>query len=63
MQFMTGSLTVAQAHRCLTPDEIFGHFGQRRAAAREKYRDFARGDQLWRSYLHGELLIKQRGIN
>ncbi|HEX2227105.1 MAG TPA: addiction module toxin RelE, partial [Candidatus Binatia bacterium] len=30
----------AQAHPCLTPDEILGHFGQRRAAVQEKYRDF-----------------------
>ncbi len=31
---------MAQAHPCLTPDEILGHFGQRRVAAQEKYRDF-----------------------
>ena len=30
----------AQAHPCLTPDEILGHFAHRRAAAQEKYSDF-----------------------
>jgi REP element-mobilizing transposase RayT len=29
-----------RGHLCLTSDEILGHFGQRRAAAQEKYRDF-----------------------
>lgn len=33
---------IAQGHPCLTAYEILGHFGQRRAAAQEKYRDFVR---------------------
>ena len=31
---------IAYAHPSLTADEILGHFGQRRAAAREEYREF-----------------------
>ena len=31
---------IAYAHPSLTADEILGHFGQRRAAAPEKYREF-----------------------
>jgi putative transposase len=31
---------MAQAHPCLTADEILGHFGQRRAPAQQNYRDF-----------------------
>ena len=31
---------MAQAHPCLTPDEILSHFGQRKLSAQEKYRDF-----------------------
>lgn len=34
------SAGMAQAHPCLTPDEILGHFAQRSAAAQEKYRAF-----------------------
>jgi putative transposase len=42
----------AQAHRCLTTEEILSHFGQRKLAAQEKYRDFVQdgiGSQsIWR---------------
>ena len=30
----------AQAHPCLTPDEILNHFGHRKAIAQQKYREF-----------------------
>jgi putative transposase len=32
----------AQAHPCLTADEILSHFGQRKLVAQEKYRDFVK---------------------
>lgn len=31
---------MAQAHPCLTPDEILSHFARRKAVAQQKYRDF-----------------------
>jgi REP-associated tyrosine transposase len=31
---------IAETHRCLAVDEILSHFGQRKASAQEKYREF-----------------------
>ncbi|MEX0803523.1 MAG: addiction module toxin RelE, partial [Candidatus Binatia bacterium] len=31
---------IARAHDCLMPDEILNHFGQRKAVAQQKYREF-----------------------
>jgi hypothetical protein len=55
----------AQAFPCLTPDEILGHFAQRRAVAQEKYRDFVQdgigSGSIWEE-LEGQSLLGVEGF-
>ena len=40
MEYYGATASIGQAHHCLTPDEILNHFGQRKAVAQGKYRNF-----------------------
>ena len=56
---------LSSAHRCLTTDEILlSQFGQRRAAAQRKYREFvvqgARNPSIWED-LQGQSLLGVEG--
>ena len=55
----------AQAHPCLTPDEILSHFGQRKLAAQEKYRAFVQdgiGSQSIWEKLEAQSLLGVEGF-
>jgi putative transposase len=55
----------AIAHRCLTPDEILSHFGQRKLAAQEKYREFVQdgiGSQSIWEELEAQSLLGVEGF-
>jgi putative transposase len=55
----------AQAHPCLTPDEILNHFGQRKAVAQQKYREFVQdgigGSSIW-DELEAQSLLGEEGF-
>jgi putative transposase len=60
-----GTAGTAQAHPCLTPDEILSHFGQRKLAAQEKYREFVQdgiGSQSIWEELEAQSLLGVEGF-
>ncbi len=56
---------IAEAHPCLTVDEILGHFGSRKGSAQEKYREFIQAGidagSLWDA-LQAQALLGEDGF-